>query len=86
MLLVRPGDTLTANAARRLADVVAADDSTGKLEAVWKVKEQLRELPRTNSLGDAAAAKDELRILVQAATRLRRTNKLLNGKGPLRSR
>jgi transposase len=39
------------------------------LQAVWKVKEQLRILLRTNSLVDAAAAKDELKGLVEAAGR-----------------
>ncbi|MET3352003.1 UNVERIFIED_ORG: transposase [Arthrobacter sp. UYEF1] len=75
MLLLRAGDTLTGNAAHRLAEVFAADDPTGKLEAVWKVKEQLRALLRTNSLADAAAAKEELRVLVEAAARPE-TNKL----------
>jgi transposase len=75
MLLLRAGDTLTDNAAHRLAGVFAADDATGKLEAVWKVKEQLRLLLRTNSLADAAAAKEELKVLVEAAGRPE-TNKL----------
>jgi transposase len=75
MLLLRAGDTLTGNAARRLADVFAADDPTGRLEAVWKVKEQLRVLLRTGSLAEAAAAKDDLKILVVAAARPE-TNKL----------
>jgi transposase len=75
MLLLRAGDTLTANAAHRLAEVFAADDPTGKLQAVWKVKEQLRALLRTGSLADAAAAKDELKALVEAAGRPE-TNKL----------
>ncbi|KRE71192.1 ISL3 family transposase [Arthrobacter sp. Soil762] len=75
MLLLRAGDTLTGNAAHRLAEVFAADDPTGKLEAVWKVKEQLRALLRTNSLADAAAAKEGLKVLVEAAARPE-TNKL----------
>jgi transposase len=75
MLLLRAGDTLTDNAARRLAEVFAADDATGRLEAVWKVKEQLRGLLRTNSLADAAEAKEELKVLVEAAGRPE-TNKL----------
>jgi hypothetical protein len=41
MLLLRAGDTLTANVSHRLAEVFAADDPTGRLEAVWKVKEAL---------------------------------------------
>lgn len=40
-----------------------------KLEAVWKVKEQLRALLRTGLLTDAAIAKEELHVLVQAAAR-----------------
>jgi hypothetical protein len=75
MLLLRAGDTLSDSAAHRLADVFAVDDPTGKLEAVWKVKEQLRALLRTSSLADAAVAKEELHVLVQAAARLE-TNKL----------
>jgi transposase len=59
----------TGNAAHRLAEVFAADDPTGKLEAVWKVKEQLRLLLRTGSLADAAVAKEHLKVLVEAAAR-----------------
>lgn len=33
-LLLRPGATLTDNAAHRLEDVLNADDATGKLQAV----------------------------------------------------
>lgn len=72
MLLLRAGDTLTGNAARRLAEVFAADDATGKLQAVWK--EQVRALLHTSSLQDAAA-KEELKMLVDAAGRPE-TNKL----------
>jgi transposase len=75
MLLLRSGDTLTGNASHRLAEVFAADDPTGRLQAVWKVKEQLRVLLHTASLADAAAAKDELKALVEAADR-QETNKL----------
>lgn len=75
MLLLRAGDTLTGSAAHRLEEVFGADDPTGKLEAVWKVKEQLRVLLRTGSLADAAAAKEDLKTLVEAATRPE-TNKL----------
>lgn len=75
MLLLRAGDTLSDQAAHRLAEVFAADDPTGKLQAVWKVKEQLRILLRTSSLADAADAKDELKVLVDAAGRPE-TNKL----------
>ncbi|BCW72558.1 hypothetical protein NicSoilB8_36020 [Arthrobacter sp. NicSoilB8] len=50
-------------------------DATGKLQAVWKVKEQLRLLLRINSLADAPAAKEDLKVLVDAAGRPE-TNKL----------
>ncbi|UKA62096.1 ISL3 family transposase [Arthrobacter sp. FW306-04-A] len=69
MLLLRAGNTLTEKAAHRLAEVFAADDPTGTLQAVWKVKEQLRVLLRTGSLQDAATAKNELEELVKAAGR-----------------
>jgi transposase len=75
MLLLRAGDTLTGNAAHRMEEVFNADDPTGKMQAVWKVKEQLRILLRTSSLADAAAAKEELRVLVEDAGRPE-TNKL----------
>ncbi|WP_364748855.1 ISL3 family transposase [Arthrobacter sp. LAR12-1-1.1] len=75
MLLLRAGDTLSGQAARRLAAFFAAYDATGKLQAVWKVKEQVRALLHTSSLQDAAAAKEELKILVDAAARPE-TNKL----------
>jgi transposase len=42
---------------------------------VWKVKEQLRALLRTDSLADAAVAKEELKNLVEGAARPE-TNKL----------
>jgi transposase len=69
MLLLRGGDTLSCRAARKLEDVFAADDPTGTLQAVWKVKEQLRALLRTGSLEDAATAKEHLEELVKAAAR-----------------
>ncbi|MBA4103969.1 MAG: ISL3 family transposase, partial [Arthrobacter sp.] len=69
MLLLRGGDTLGCRAALRLEEVFAADDPTGTLQAVWKVKEQLRALLRTGSLGDAETAKTELEELVKAAAR-----------------
>ncbi|WP_259678217.1 transposase [Arthrobacter oryzae] len=75
MLLLRAGDALSKTAAHRLAEVFAADDPTGKLQAVWKVKEQLRALLRTDSLADAAAAKEELNMRVQETGRPE-TNKL----------
>lgn len=69
MLLLRAGDTLTEKAAHRLAEVFATDDTTGTLQAVWKVKEQLRALLRTGTLAGAEAARDELKVLVDAASR-----------------
>jgi transposase len=75
MLLLRGGDTLSARAACRLEEVFTVDDPTGRLRAVWKVKEQLRALLRTGSLEDAATAKTELEELVKAAARPE-TNKL----------
>ncbi|WP_278184699.1 transposase [Arthrobacter sp. S39] len=69
MLLLRGGDTLDCRAALRLEEVFALDDPTGTLQAVWKVKEQLRALLRTGSLEDAAAAKKVLEELVTEAGR-----------------
>jgi len=69
VLLLRAGDTLTCRAALRREEVFAADDPTSTLQAVWKVKEQLRALLRTGSLEDAAAAKTTLEELVKEAGR-----------------
>jgi len=69
MLLLRGGDTLSCRATLRLEEVFTPDDPTGTLQAVWKVKEQLRTLLRTGSLEDAAPAKDHLEELVKAAAR-----------------
>jgi hypothetical protein len=69
MLLLRGGDTLNCRAALRLDEVFTADDPTGTLEAVWKVKEQLRVLLRTGSLDEAAEAKKVPEELVKAAAR-----------------
>ncbi|MBU8867786.1 transposase [Paenarthrobacter sp. MMS21-TAE1-1] len=44
MLLLCGGDTLCCRAALRLEEVFAVDDPTGTLQAVWKVREQLRHL------------------------------------------
>jgi hypothetical protein len=52
-----------------LEEVFAADDPAGTLQAVRKVKEQLRLLLRTGSLEDAAAATAELEKLVKASAR-----------------
>jgi hypothetical protein len=75
MLLLRGGDTLSARAACRLEEVFTVDDPTGRLRAVWKVKEKLRALLRTGSLEDAATTKSELEELVKEAARPE-TNKL----------
>src|SRR4051812_44584178 len=77
-LLLRAGDTLSKAGLDRLTDVFLKDDPTGKLQAAWAVKEQLRLLLRTGSLEDAAAAKEKLHGYVEAAampetTRLWRT-------------
>lgn len=69
MLLLRGGDTLSCRADLRLKEVFAVDDPTGTLQAVWKVKEQLRVLLRIGSLEDAAAARNVLEELVMAAAR-----------------
>jgi transposase len=66
-LLLRAGDTLSDRARNRLSTVFATDDATGKLQAAWLVKEQLRALLATGSLADAAAAKDRLQGLVERA-------------------
>jgi hypothetical protein len=66
-------DTLSCRAALRLDEVFAVDDPTGTLEAVWKVKEQLRVLLRTGSLEDAEKAKAKLEELVIAAAELETT-------------
>lgn len=63
MLLLRAGDTLTGNAAHGMEEVFAADDATGRLEAVWKVKEQLRILlSRAPSLGSPPRPRDSGRF------------------------
>nr|WP_307362270.1 transposase [Pseudarthrobacter niigatensis] len=62
-LLLRAGDSLSDRSRHRLA----TDDATGKLQAAWLVKEQLRALLATGSLADAAAAKDRLQSLVEKA-------------------
>lgn len=74
-LLLRAGDTLSKAGLERLAGVFAADDPTGRLQAAWDVKEQLRLLLRTGSLGDAAAAKEKLRATVEHAS-MPETNRL----------
>jgi transposase len=59
--------TLSDRARDRLSTVFTTDDATGKLQAAWLVKEQLRTLLATGSLADAAAAKDRLQALVERA-------------------
>jgi transposase len=66
-LLLRAGDTLSDRARDRLNMVFATDDATGKLQAAWQVKEQLRTLLGTGSSADAADAKDRLQALVEKA-------------------
>ncbi|UUL75460.1 transposase [Pseudarthrobacter sp. Fe7] len=66
-LLLRAGDTLSDRARDRLSTVFTSDDATGKLQAAWLVKEQLRAMLATGSLADAAAAKDRLQTLVARA-------------------
>ncbi|MBN9131729.1 MAG: transposase [Paenarthrobacter ureafaciens] len=66
-LLLRAGNTLSARARDRLTTMFATDGATGKLQAAWLVKEQLRTLPATGSLTDAVAAKDRLQVLVEKA-------------------
>jgi hypothetical protein len=61
MLHLRAVDTLTENAAHRLADVFAADDPTGTLQAVWRVKEQLGVLLRTGSVEDRRDGEERTR-------------------------
>ncbi|WP_255771709.1 transposase [Pseudarthrobacter sulfonivorans] len=60
LLLLGGGDTLSCRAAHRLEEVFAVDDPTGTLQAVWKIKEQVRTLLRTGSLEGAAEAKKVL--------------------------
>lgn len=69
MLLLPAGDTVTKNGTHALGQVFANNDATGKLQAVWKVKEQPRTQRRSSSPADAAAAKEELKVLVEAAER-----------------
>lgn len=66
-LLLRAGETLSDRGCDRLKHVFDIDDPTGKLQAAWNVKEQLRTLLRTSSLEDASAAKHRLQELVGIA-------------------
>lgn len=74
-LLLRAGSTLSAAGLERLADVFLKDDPTGRLQADWEVKEQLRLLLRTGSLEDATAVREKLRVMVEAAS-MPETNRL----------
>ncbi|MGM0929167.1 MAG: ISL3 family transposase [Actinomycetota bacterium] len=67
MLLLKADEKLSDRARNRLQTVFDVDDPTGKLQAAWEVKEQLRVLLRTGSLADATAAKDRLQQLVERA-------------------
>lgn len=66
-LLLQGAEKLSQRARNRLEVVFTLDDPTGRLEAAWKVKEQLRTLLRTGSLTEAAHAKTELERLVDLA-------------------
>lgn len=66
-LLLRAAETLSDRGSDRLRQVFDLDDPSGKLQAAWNIKEQLRVLLRTGSLEDAAAAKTRLQELVQQA-------------------
>lgn len=46
---------------------LAIDDPTARLRAPWRVKEQVRALPGTDTL-DPASAKNELAVQPEAAT------------------
>lgn len=74
-LLLRGGGTLSVRARNRLNSVFATDDSTGRLQAAWLVKEHLRTLLATGSLAGAADAKDRLQVLVERVAQLE-TNRL----------
>jgi transposase len=66
-LLLRAGDTLSDRARDRLTTVFTTDDATGKLQAAWQVKEQLRTLQATGFLAGAATAKAQLQVLAERA-------------------
>lgn len=66
-LLLKAEDKLSTRAANRLETVFAVDDPTGKLEAAWRVKEQVRTMLRAGSLADLEADKQKLHALVEAA-------------------
>ncbi len=64
-LLLKGAEKLSTRARNRLDVVFSVDDPSGRLEAAWRVKEQLRALLRTGSLAEAAAARTELQRLVE---------------------
>lgn len=66
-LLLRAANTLSPRAWARLERVFAADDPTGQLEWAWAVKEHLRMLLATTSLGGAADAMQALRAVAKVA-------------------
>jgi hypothetical protein len=78
MLLLKAEENLSERGRHRLPGVFAADDSTGSLQVVWQVKEQLRTLLNTSSLKDAGAAKNALADLVARA----RCRKQTDSTGP----
>jgi hypothetical protein len=73
LLLLQAGDSLSDRAKARLEEVFTTDDPTGKLKAAWDVKEQVRTLLRTGSLGDAELAKEHLEYLVKEFNQLETT-------------
>jgi transposase len=75
MLLLKADENLSERGRYRLAGVFSADDPTGRLQAAWQVKEQLRTLLNTSSLEDADAAKNALADLVARAA-MPETNRL----------
>lgn len=77
-LLLKGAEKLSERARNRLEVVFAVDDSTGRLETAWRVKEALRALLGAGTIAEADAAKATLKDLVEKAgqpetTRLFRT-------------
>ncbi|WP_235563283.1 transposase [Arthrobacter sp. Soil782] len=64
-LLLKGEDRLSDRARNRLEVVFAVDAPTGRLQADWEVKEQLRTLLGGGSIEAAAAAKPRLQELVE---------------------
>lgn len=66
-LLMCGANSHSARAWDSLQTVFAVDDPTGRLEAAWHVKEQVRSLLHAGSLADAAVERQALREAVQSA-------------------